>query len=268
MNRALQDSGVSEIVGALMLIALIALGISIAGVYLVDKTNHEKIPEFRASIANTSTNLTLHHDGGDPIPRSNLEILVNGNPTHYVSSQNQSSDWSIDDTLTLNYPYNETSPLPDVKIVYTGTAGSRVLSDFSSYMPQTTVPTITTTVTTTPSHCIPTASFTYFPSNPDTSNLILFTDTSTCSPTSWSWTSSDGWTATTKNPTHTFTTAGTYTVTLTSSNMYGASAPFSRTITVTSYIPPSPPVADFSANITTGCSPHDIQFDDASSFIV
>ena len=125
MDRLSHDSGVAEIVGSLMLIAIIGLGVAIAGVYLLNHSVPEKIPEFRASLANTSTSLTLHHDGGESIPRSSFIILVNGNPTGYDSSNTSSPDWSIDETLTF-FSYDPATPLPDVKIVYNGSAGERV----------------------------------------------------------------------------------------------------------------------------------------------
>lgn len=124
MDRLSHDSGVAEIVGSLMLIAIIGLGVAIAGVYLLNHSVPEKIPEFRASLANTSTSLTLHHDGGESIPRSSFIILVNGNPTGYDSSNTSSPDWSIDETLTF-FSYDPATPLPDVKIVYNGSAGER-----------------------------------------------------------------------------------------------------------------------------------------------
>jgi hypothetical protein len=142
-----QESGIAEILGSLMLIAIIGLGIAIAGVYLLNHSVNEKIPEFRASLSNSSTNLILQHDGGDSIPRSNLKILVNGNPTNYVSSNALSPDWSIDDTLTF-FSYDPATPLPDVKIVYNGPAGERVMADFGSVI-SSTVPTHTATPTTT-----------------------------------------------------------------------------------------------------------------------
>ena len=51
---------------------------------------------------------------------------------------------------------------------------------------------------------------------------VLFTDESTNSPTSWSWTFGDTGTSTVQNPTHTYTSAGNYTVTLTATNAYGS----------------------------------------------
>ena len=51
---------------------------------------------------------------------------------------------------------------------------------------------------------------------------IKFTDTSTGSPTAWSWDFGDGGADTTQNPTHTYNQAGYWTVTLKASNAIGS----------------------------------------------
>jgi PKD repeat protein len=225
MTDSFTESGVAEIVGSLMLIAIIGLGVAIAGVYFLNHSVPEKIPEFRASLSNTSTNLILQHDGGDSIPRSNFKILVNGNPTGYVNSNASSPDWSIDETLTF-FSYDPATPLPDVKIVYNGSAGERVLADFSSNLPQTN-PTHTTRPTT-PTTTIPTpcqppvASFTVNLTNGCTPLTVQFTDTSSGSPTSWSWSFGDGSISTVQSPFHTYTSAGNYTITLISGTTCGS----------------------------------------------
>jgi len=93
---------------------------------------------------------------------------------------------------------------------------------------------------------------------------ILFIDTSTNSPTSWVWSFGDGSTATGASPVHTYTTDGVYTVTLTATNSAG-----SNTISKTAYITISkatdPPTAIFKATKTSGGSPLDVQFMDAST---
>jgi hypothetical protein len=61
----------------------------------------------------------------------------------------------------------------------------------------------------------------------------IFEDQSTGNPTSWRWEFGDGQTSAAQNPTHTYSTAGTYTVTLTATNAAG-SATFSRSVTVPS----------------------------------
>jgi PKD repeat protein len=58
-----------------------------------------------------------------------------------------------------------------------------------------------------------------------------FNDSSLDNPTSWSWNFGDGGTDIVQNPTHIFTTAGTYTVQLTVSNAAGSSST-SQVITV------------------------------------
>ncbi|WP_407355724.1 PKD domain-containing protein [Methanolobus sp. WCC5] len=51
---------------------------------------------------------------------------------------------------------------------------------------------------------------------------VSFTDHSTESPTSWTWDFGDGNTSTEQNPTHTYSSPGSYTVSLTASNVHGS----------------------------------------------
>jgi PKD repeat protein len=60
---------------------------------------------------------------------------------------------------------------------------------------------------------------------------VTFTDASANSPTSWSWHFGDGGTSTSQHPTHSFTTAGRHTVSLTATNSRG-----SNTTTRTNYV--------------------------------
>lgn len=54
------------------------------------------------------------------------------------------------------------------------------------------------------------------------SGIVSFTDASTFSPTSWLWNFGDGNQSTLQNPTHTYTSSGTYTVSLTTTNAFGS----------------------------------------------
>lgn len=74
-----------------------------------------------------------------------------------------------------------------------------------------------------PSPSAPVASFTYVPHNPFVGQLVYFTDTSTNTPTSWSWTVNGGQFSTAKNPTLVPTSQGTYVVVLTATNAFGSS---------------------------------------------
>jgi PKD repeat protein len=92
-----------------------------------------------------------------------------------------------------------------------------------------------------PGPAAPTASFTTSVSGGQAPLAVQFTDTSTGSPTSWAWDLGDGTTATGQNLVHTFTTPGTYTVTLTATNAAGTSTPATATITVTGTDTAPPP---------------------------
>jgi PKD repeat protein len=68
----------------------------------------------------------------------------------------------------------------------------------------------------------PTASFSHSPAFPVVGSAVQFTDTSTGNPTSWQWNFGDGTTSNAQNPSHSFTTTGSYTVTLTANNSFGS----------------------------------------------
>jgi len=92
---------------------------------------------------------------------------------------------------------------------------------------------------------------------------VNFTDMSTNSPTVWAWSFGDGGWSTLENPSHTYTTPGTYTVSLTASN-YGGS----NVATTTNYITvtkASPPIASFTSNVTVGSAPFSVGFSDTST---
>jgi PKD repeat protein len=108
---------------------------------------------------------------------------------------------------------------------------------------------------------------TEFISNVSSGNIPLnvqFIDSTTNTPTSWVWSFGDGGTSTSRNPVHVYSSAGTYTVTLTASNAEGSdTATKSGFITVSSAA--VTPVALFHSNVTTGTVPTSVQFLDAST---
>ena len=91
---------------------------------------------------------------------------------------------------------------------------------------------------------------------------VQFVDASSNSPTAWVWSFGDGGTSTLQNPAHTYTTAGSYTVTLTATNPAG-----SNTVSRTGYITieAAIPVSSFTANVTSGVKPLAVQFTDTST---
>jgi PKD repeat protein len=89
---------------------------------------------------------------------------------------------------------------------------------------------------------------------------VVFRDTSGGSPSSWSWDFADGTTSIAQDPLdHTFTTAGTYVVSMTASNANGSTTQ-SMGVTVT-----AASAADFTASALSGATPLAITFTDAST---
>jgi len=68
----------------------------------------------------------------------------------------------------------------------------------------------------------PTASFSFTPAHPRPGDEVRFSDESTGEPTSWLWDFGDGQTSQQQNPSHTYTTSGSKSVTLVVSNASGS----------------------------------------------
>ncbi len=101
----------------------------------------------------------------------------------------------------------------------------------------------------------PVAAFTGSPTSGDMPLNVGFTDQSSGSPTGWSWTFGDGGSSSAQNPSHTYTAAGSYTVSLTASNAAGSNGE-----TKTAYIT----VTDPGAGLTYATLPYSTGFESGS----
>lgn len=108
----------------------------------------------------------------------------------------------------------------------------------------------------------PVADFIGDPTSGNAPLMVNFTDLSTGSITSWDWDFGDGNSSTDQNPTNTYITEGTYTVSLTVTGPDGNS-----TETKTDYIVVSTdaPIADFEGTPTNGTVPLEVSFTDLST---
>jgi beta propeller repeat protein len=111
---------------------------------------------------------------------------------------------------------------------------------------------------------LPIAAFSAKPTSGKVPLKVQFTDKSTGTPTTWKWNFGDGKYSTEKNPAHTYSKAGKYTVALTVKNAAG-----SNTLKRSGYInvaaPLKAPIAAFSASPRSGKAPLKVQFTDKSS---
>ncbi|HSE71576.1 MAG TPA: phytase [Nocardioidaceae bacterium] len=110
----------------------------------------------------------------------------------------------------------------------------------------------------------PVADFTASPTSGTAPLNVVFSDTSTGNPSSWAWDFGDGSSSTVQNPTHQYTQAGTYTVSLTVSNAGGSDVE-TKTNLITVSPAPEPTSADFTGSPTSGVAPLEVSFTDTST---
>jgi PKD repeat protein len=117
------------------------------------------------------------------------------------------------------------------------------------------------TINATQNPTLPKANFSSNVSEGYVPLTVQFTDLSV-NVTSWNWNFGDGNTSTQQNPTHTYYTAGTYTVNLTGNNSNGID---SKLATINAIVVPILPDANFSTNVSEGYAPLTVQFTDLST---
>jgi PKD repeat protein len=180
------------------------LGSGIANAYLALNAASCAICTETTPVANFSGSPT----SGDAPLTVNFTDLSTNNPTSW--------SWTFGDggsSTDQNPSYQYTSP---GTYTVTLTASNCAGSDLATQIDYITVTSPPCTETT------PVADFSGTPLSGDAPLTVNFTDLSTDSPSSWSWTFGDGGSSTAQNPSYEYTSAGTFTVTLISSNCAGA----------------------------------------------
>ena len=217
------DTAVSDLIGVMALIAVFVTAAAIAGVALLSYPPGDAAPAMIArSVTDESGSTYIYHDGGDPLEWGHFAILVDGGEwTENFSLVDASgieyepgtwTTWETGEVLV----YNKT-PLgkgaPRIQIVGEGvgrTGSDWLLHEIGNGTP------------TAPTQVPPTAAFTTNVTEGNAPLAVQFTDRSTNSPTSWFWTFGDGTGSTDKDPSHTYTSPGNYTVKLRAMNATGS----------------------------------------------
>ena len=71
------SSGISEVIGAILLISVVVLAVAIIAVGLFSQPLPKKIPDARFITEIKDNTLTIYHDGGEPLYRGEFFIKVN-----------------------------------------------------------------------------------------------------------------------------------------------------------------------------------------------
>jgi PKD repeat protein len=123
------------------------------------------------------------------------------------------------------------------------------------------------TPTPTPTPVGPSGSFAAYPESGTAPLTVQFLDY-TQNGRTWAWDFGDGGSSDQQYPVHVYNQSGLYTVSVTVTDWSGQTATTTKDHLIRATPPPSPaptPVADFSANATSGPAPMTVAFTDASS---
>jgi PKD repeat protein len=177
-----------------------------------------------------------------------ISVTVGGSITYFDLSTNTPTSWSwtfqggTPATSTLKNPVvtYSTAGTYNVSLTVSNSSGSNT-KDQAGYV---TVNAVTVQA--------PVANFSSDKTSVTAGGAVVFSDLSTNSPTSWSWSFPGGTpsTSTAKNPVITYNTAGTYNVSLTATNSAGSNTKdLTGYINVTAVVVPAP-VANFTSDKT------------------
>jgi flagellin-like protein len=130
IKRGFDDTAVSEVIGSILLVAIVVTAASIVGVVLWSQPPPQKIPAFDVIISKDTANHKVHlyHNGGDSITSDEITILVDGNDkkADFTKSGASWTTWSTGESLDYNY---SGQPEPrDVQIIYIGLSSSSILA--------------------------------------------------------------------------------------------------------------------------------------------
>ncbi|HVP93641.1 MAG TPA: PKD domain-containing protein [Methanoregulaceae archaeon] len=275
-----------------------------AGVVLFMNATPAKVPNMTATIEAAGNVVYLYHDGGDPFPKDNLLIRINGEDIPADSySLLHSQEWPWTAGKTVKVQYNGAGNPETVQVIYK--SGNKQTVIFSQQLQPASVIPISTVIslppTTVPVTNIPTtniggivttlpgtgpystpgipvvlpsvtplpantkapviADFTAKPLSGPNPLIVHFTDQSSGIPVSWNWNFGDGTTSSDQNPVHTYSSPGSFTVSLTAANNFGSDKK-TRSGMISSGITP---VAAFSGSPRDGNAPLEVQFTDSST---
>jgi PKD repeat protein len=288
-NCSITESGVSELIGAIVLIAMIVLVVAVVAAFLTNRPASNEIPEIRFSVINASPynpvgvySINLTHTGGDDLNPGDYSFFINDGSlpvsVNNITPNPLTNSWSVGKTVMVNssvvpdyirvYYYNTTKvnnpALLGQRTIGTIPPTSTTIPTASPTATTTTITTVITTIpTTTPTPCQPpVAGFTssQAASPPLTINFV---STSTGTGTmSYLWKFGDNSTSSTgPTVTHTYPSSGSYLVNLTVTDSCNSNSSQKQVPVICPAV-----IADFKADSQQFCGgPYNVQFTDNST---
>jgi hypothetical protein len=103
------DAGVSELIGAVLLITVVVAAVAIVGVILLSQSTPQEIPNVNFMTGSDNAgNLYLFHNGGDSLPLGTFSVIVDGSSPKSCSAGSTAcqcpgcgADWSLGENLLI-----------------------------------------------------------------------------------------------------------------------------------------------------------------------
>ncbi|MGD0079780.1 MAG: glycine-rich domain-containing protein [Methanoregula sp.] len=141
-----RESGVSEVIGAVLLISIGVTAAAVIGVAVLSQPTPVNVPALDAIISSVGHTIQIYHNGGDTLQSAAIQILVDGTAEPFQKGTDSSwQSWSIGETLTYVDP--NPNGAKSVQIVYTGASSPAILA--SAYFGQNGMPLASRTITAT-----------------------------------------------------------------------------------------------------------------------
>jgi len=127
LNR-MSEEGVSETIGAVLLIGLTVVGVTLVSVILFSQPLAEELPAVDIIVSNNDTTVLFQHNGGDSLGRDDFTIFVEGNAVdpdelHVADSGDGEWPWSVGETLQYSAVLGSTPLSDNVRMTYGGDSG-------------------------------------------------------------------------------------------------------------------------------------------------
>jgi hypothetical protein len=129
-------SGVSEVVGAVLLVSLVVLAVSIIGMILFSQSTPQKIPNINFMTGSDSNgDIYLYHNGGDSLTKGTFDVIID-NKVAIPTFPNGGNTWSLGQNLIITSGFDKTLPRHNIILAYnsSGTGPVVLRSGSSSLM--------------------------------------------------------------------------------------------------------------------------------------
>lgn len=126
--NTMNEDGVSETIGAVLLIGLTVVGVTLISVILFSQPIAEELPAVDIIVSNNESTIMFQHNGGDSLGKDEFTIFVEGNAVdpddlHIADTGDGEWPWSVGETLqyvavSVNSPLSE-----NIRMTYGGDSG-------------------------------------------------------------------------------------------------------------------------------------------------